>query len=333
MTVKIDEAGNAVRLTDIASVVEDHQPMIGDGIINEGIGLLLIVEKLPWANTLDVTTGVEEAINVLRPGLPGMDIDTTIFRPASFIETSIDNLGSALIWGAVLVIIVLGAFLYEWRVALISVIAIPLSLVAAGLVIYFSGQTMNTMILAGLVIALGAVVDDAIIDVENIVRRLREQRANGGTRTLAQVILEASVEIRTPIVFATLIIVAAIAPVFFLEGLSGSFFQPLALAYVLALAASLVVALTVTPALCLILLRNVDIGDRPSPLARFLQHHYGTTLAKIIRRPQVALIVAGTLGIAGMAAFPLLGQQLLPSFKERDFLMHWVTTPGTSIRK
>lgn len=330
VTLGVDAAGNPVRLKDVATVKEDHQPMIGDGIINEGIGLLLIVEKFPWANTLDVTNGVEEAIDILRPGLPGMEIDTTIFRPASFIETSIENLGSALIWGAALVVLVLGAFLYEWRVALISVIAIPLSLVAAGLVIYFSGQTMNTMILAGLVIALGAVVDDAIIDVENIVRRLREQRATGGTRSLAHVILDASVEIRTPIVFATLIIITAVAPVFFLEGLSGSFFQPLALAYVLALAASLAVALTVTPALCLILLRNVDVGERPSPLARLLQHHYSAILARIISRPRAAFIFAGALGLAGLAAFPLLGQQLLPSFKERDFLMHWVTIPGTS---
>lgn len=330
VTLKIDEADNPVRLTDIANVVEDHQPMIGDGVINDGVGLLLIVEKFPWANTLDVTNGVEEAIDILRPGLPGMEIDTTIFRPANFIETSIHNLGSALIWGAVLVVLVLGAFLYEWRAALISVVAIPLSLVAAGLVIYFSGQTMNTMILAGLVIALGAVVDDAIIDVENIVRRLREDRKEGGTRTLPSLILEASIEIRTPIVFATLIIVAAIAPVFFLDGLSGSFFKPLALAYVLALAASLVVALTVTPALSLILFKNVDIGERPSPLARFLQHHYSKALESIIRRPRNALIVAGAIGVIGLAAFPLLGQQLLPSFKERDFLMHWVTTPGTS---
>lgn len=330
VTLKVDDDGSPVRLTDVATVVEDHQAMIGDGIINGGIGLLLIVEKFPWANTLDVTKGVEEAIEILRPGLPGVEIDASIFRPANFIETSVDNLGEALIWGSVLVILVLGAFLYEWRAALISVVAIPLSLVAAGLVIYFSGQTMNTMILAGLVIALGAVVDDAIIDIENIVRRLREERASGGTRSLGRIILEASIEIRTPIVYATLIIVAAIAPVFFLEGLSGSFFKPLALSYVLALAASLVVALTVTPALSLILLHNVDIGERPSPVARFLQHHYAAALTRITRRPRNALIVSGAIGILGLAAFPLLGQQLLPSFKERDFLMHWVTTPGTS---
>ena len=147
---------------------------------------------------------------------------------------------------------------------------------------------------------------------------------------MPSLILEASIEIRTPIVFATLIIVAAIAPVFFLDGLSGSFFKPLALAYVLALAASLVVALTVTPALSFILFKNVDIGERPSPLARFLQHHYSNALESIIRRPRNALFVAGAIGVIGLATFPLLGQQLLPSFKERDFLMHWVTTLGTS---
>ena len=157
--------------------------MIGDAVINDGPGLMLIVEKLPWANTLDVTHGVEEALDELRPGLPGMEIDTTIFRPATFIELSIDNLTTALIIGAFLVILVLGAFLYEWRVALISVIAIPLSLVAAGLVLYLRGATINTMVLAGFVIAIGAVVDDAIIDVENIVRRLRAASQGGQRRS------------------------------------------------------------------------------------------------------------------------------------------------------
>ena len=140
---------------------------------------MLIVEKLPWANTLDVTRGVEEALEELQPGLPGMEIDTTIFRPATFIELSIDNLTKALLLGALLVVLVLGAFLFEWRAALISVVAIPLSLVAAGLVLYLRGTTINMMVLAGFVIALGVVVDDAIIDIENIVRRLRQHRTEG----------------------------------------------------------------------------------------------------------------------------------------------------------
>ena len=168
--------------------------MIGDAIINDGPGLLLIVEKFPWANTLQVTHGVEAAMDELRPGLPGMEIDHEIFRPATFIEVSIENLTTALLIGAVLVILVLGAFLFEWRSALISAVAIPLSLVAAGLVLYLCGTTINVMVLAGFVIALGAVVDDAIIDIENIVRRLRQHRKEGSDKSTATIILEASLE-------------------------------------------------------------------------------------------------------------------------------------------
>ena len=196
-----------------------------------------------------------------------MTVDAGIFRPAAFIEQSIGNVSSALLLGCVLVIVVLLAFLYEWRVAMISLVAIPLSLVTAISVLYFRGATMNTMVLAGLVIALGAVVDDAIIDIENIVRRLREHRAAGGTRPAAQVILEASLEVRSPIIYATLIIVLAVVPVFFMSGLSGAFFQPLAISYAVALLASMLVALTVIPALSLILLAKVPLERRRSPLA------------------------------------------------------------------
>ncbi len=170
-----------MRLQDVANVVTDHQPMIGDAVINSGPGLMLIVEKLPWANTLDVTKGVEAAIDSMRPGLPDMEIDTTIFRPATFIETSLKNLSSALLLGCLLMIVMLFLFLYEWRVALISVVTIPLSLVAASLVLAWRGTTINTMILAGFAIALGDIVDDAIIDIENVVRRLRQHRAEGRT--------------------------------------------------------------------------------------------------------------------------------------------------------
>src|SRR5262249_31493167 len=144
-----------------------------DAVINDEAGLMMIVEKLPWANTLDVTRGIEAAIDALRPGLRGIEIDAKIFRPATFIEMSMHNLTISLIVGSLLVILILGSFLYEWRVALISVIAIPLSLIAAGLVLKSLGASVNTMVLAGFIVALGSVVDDAIIDVENVVRRLR----------------------------------------------------------------------------------------------------------------------------------------------------------------
>ena len=170
-----------LRLGDVADVVEGPQPMIGDAVINGGPGLMLIVEKLPWANTLDVTRGVEEAMKALAPGLPGVEVDTTIFRPATFIETSIQNLSKTLLIGCLLMIAMLFLFLWEWRVALISLVAIPMSLVAAALVLAWRGTTINTMILAGMAIALGDVVDDAIIDIENVVRRLRQHRQAGST--------------------------------------------------------------------------------------------------------------------------------------------------------
>ena len=320
----------ALLLGDVAEIVEDHQPLIGDAVINDGPGLMLIVEKFPWANALDVTRGVEEAMDSLRPGLSGIEIDTTIFRPATFIELSIDNLTKAMLIGALLVVLVLGAFLFEWRVALISVAAIPLSLVAAGLVLYSFGTTINVMVLAGLVIALGAVVDDAIIDVENIMRRLRQHRREGSDRSTAAIVLEASLEVRSAIVYATLILLIAVVPVFLLRGLSGSFFQPLVLSYGLALLASMVIALTVTPALSLILLDKAPLERRESPLLRWLQRGYSSVLSRIVRSPLSAYLTVGIFVLAGVAAVPFLGQSLLPSFKERDFLMHWLTRPGTS---
>ena len=261
--IHTSDGTTVLALGDVADLVTDHQLLIGDAVINDGPGLMLIVEKLPWANTLDVTRGVEEALAELEPALEGIEIDAEIFRPATFIEQSIRNLTTSIFIGAMLMIFMLALFLFEWRTALISVVAIPLSLVGAGLVLYAMGATINTMILAGFVIALGDIVDDAIIDIENVVRRLREDRAKGGTRSAAKVVLDASLEVRSAIVYATLIEVAAIIPIFMLGGLSGSFFRPLAVAYSLALLASMVVALTVTPALSLIFFKKEDSSTAP----------------------------------------------------------------------
>ncbi|HUK78398.1 MAG TPA: efflux RND transporter permease subunit, partial [Thermoleophilia bacterium] len=218
-----------VRLGDIGRVVTDYQPIIGDAVIDGRPGLLLVVEKLPWGNTLEVTRGVDAAIRSLEPGLSGVHFDTTIFRPATFIDDSLHNLGIAMLLGFLFVVVVVVVFLYEWRVALISLVTMPLSLTAAVLVLHLTGATINTMILAGLIIALGEIVDDAIIDVENILRRLREARRTGSERSLPALILEASLEVRGSIVHATLISLAAITPVFLLRGLTAAFFRPLAL--------------------------------------------------------------------------------------------------------
>ena len=322
--------GVKVRLSDVAEVVEDHQQMAGDAIINDSIGLMLIVEKLPWGNTKDITEGVEAALAKLAPGLPGVDIDTEIFRPATYIDMSVDNLSEALLIACVLVIVILFVFLFEWRVTLISAVAIPLSLMAGALVLYLQGATINTMILAGFVIALGAVVDDAIIDVENIMRRLRLARAEGSTLSTFRIILDASIEVRGAIIFATLIEVVALLPVFFMKGLSGAFFQPLAMSYAIAILASLVVALTVTPAMSYILLRNAPLHKREPAILRWLHRVYNSVLAGIVEKPRRAYVVVGITVLAGLLVLPQLGQSLLPSFKERDFLMHWVTKPGTS---
>jgi len=323
-------SGKMVRLGDVAVVAEEHQPLIGDAIIDGGPGLLLVVEKLPWANSLQMTAGVERAIKDLQPGLPGVKFDTKVFQQADFVKLAISNLSQALVLGFILVVVILALFLFEWRVALISLITIPLSLMATMLVLYWRGATVNTMTLAGLVIALGAVVDDAIIDVENITRRLREERLSGGGRPTSLVILKACLEVRSPIVYATFIIFAASIPVFLLVGLTGAFFRPLALSYTLAIAASMVVALTVTPALALLLLRGARIERRKSPLVAWLQRVYTAGLARIIIRPIAAYATFAVVTIVGVAVYPQLGQSLFPGFKERDFLIHWVSPPGTS---
>src|ERR1700737_544257 len=325
--------GTPVPLGAVADVKEDHQPLIGDAIVGDTPGLLLVVEKVPWGNTLAITNGVDDALKELQPGLPGITFDTTIFRQADFIDSAIHNLTQSLLLGFVLVVLILVFFLFEWRVALISLVAIPLSLMAAMLILHWQGATVNTMTLAGLVIALGAVVDDAIIDLENILRRLRQRRLAGSGEPTENIVLEASLEVRSPIVYATVIIIAAAVPVFLLQGLSGSFFRPLAVSYALAIAASMVVALTVTPALALIMLRNAKVERHESPLVRWLQRRYSAMLSDIIGRPRrtkASFAAFGLLTLTALLMVPQLGQSLFPTFKERSFLMHWITAPGTS---
>jgi CzcA family heavy metal efflux pump len=324
------KTGRHVRLGQVADVKIDHQPLIGDAIVDDRPGLLLVVEKLPWGNTLNVTRDVQKVLDSLQQGLPGITFDTKVFQQANFIKTSIHNLSVALLLGFLLVVVILLAFLYEWRVAAISLLTIPLSLIAAMLVLYWRGATVNTMTLAGLVIALGAVVDDAIIDVENILRRVRQYRREGENRPIASVILNASLEVRGPIVYATLIIVAAAVPIFLLPRLTGSFFRPLAVSYTLAIVASMAVALTVTPALALILLRRAPVERRESPIVKWLQRGYTAALSRIVHRPRNAYAASLALVVAAVLVVPQLGQSLFPSFKERDFLMHFIATPGTS---
>src|SRR5262249_46587660 len=220
---------------------------------------------------------------------------------------------------------------FDLRTAVISLLAIPLSLVSAILVLTSVGTSINTMVLAGLVIALGEVVDDAIIDVENIVRRLRLNRLLPTPLPAYQVVLNASLEVRSAVVYASLIVTLVFVPIFFLDGLAGSFFRPLALAYVLAILASLVVALTVTPALSLVLLAGRSTEGREPLLTRALKGAYRRVLPALVARPRLALgLLVAAFALSGAAALRL-GQGFLPNFQETDFLMHFVEKPGTSI--
>ena len=329
--------GLPVRLGELADVSEGFGAPIGDAIINDGPGLLLIVEKQPQANTLEVTRNVEEMLDAMRPAMKDMVFDSTIFRPATFIEMSLNNLNRALLIGCILVILVLFFFLNDWRTALISVLAIPLSLLVAMIGLHYRGGTIDTMVLAGLVIALGEVVDDAIIDVENIVRRLRQNALLPQPLPAIRVVFKASMEVRSAVVYGSLIVALVLLPVFFLPGLSGSFFRPLALSYILAIIASLFVALTLTPALSLILLRKKyskpenSTPEREPKSVRWLKPRYERSLNRVIEKPKrsLAILVISTVFAFGLSFF--LGEEFLPHFKEYDFLMHWVEKPGTSL--
>jgi CzcA family heavy metal efflux pump len=330
-TVVSIAGGPTLRLVDLADVVEGPPPPIGDSVINGVPGLLLIVEKQPTGNTLDVTRGLDRALAELRPALRDVTVDAGIFRPATFIERSIDNLTMAALVGCGLVIAILIGFLWSWRTALISVLAIPLSLVAAAVVMHERGGTINTMVLAGLVIALGQVVDDAIIDIENIVRRLREARAAGSTRPALDIVLDASLEVRSAIVFATVIVLIVVIPIYFMSGLSGTFFRPLAVSYGLAVLASMVVALVVTPALALLLVPSSRLEPRDPPLVRVMKRAYRRILPRLLDRWRLAIgVLVGLLAITAFGA-NRMGREFLPDFKETDFLMHWVGKPGTSL--
>jgi CzcA family heavy metal efflux pump len=323
--------GAPIRLGDVADVVEGNPAPIGDAVINDGQGILLIVEKQPWGNTLDVTRDVEAALETLKPGMADVEIDPTIFRPATFIERSLANLSRALGLGCALVALVLFAFTRDWRSALISLTAVPLSLLTAALVLYLRGGTLNTMVIAGLIIALGEIVDDAIIDVENVRRRLRLNAASDAPRPALDIVLEGSLEVRSAIFFAGMIVALVFVPVLFMQGLAGSFFQPLALSYLIAIAASMAIALTVTPALCLFLLPGEPAHHREAGFLVRLKAGYARILPGMIAAPRVAVAGLAVLILAAGFGATLLKDQFLPNFRENDFLMHWVEKPGTSI--
>lgn len=341
-TVIVSNGGASVLLSDVARVVDAPEPPIGGATVMGKPGVVLMISAQYGANTVEVNERVQAALASLRPALErdGIELRDDLFRSADFIQTSTRNVRNALLLGGVLVIVVLFLFLYDLRTAAISCLAIPLSLLAAVAVLNALGATLNAMTLGGLAIAIGEVVDDAVIDVENIVRRLRENRRLAQPRSAAVVVIDASLEVRGAVVYATFAVVLVFLPVLTLPGIAGRFFAPLGLAYVLAIVASLIVALTATPALCMLLLGKDrgadgrrDVLDRDLPIAHWLRGRYERVLARLMRRPRavIAATIAFTLG--GCALLPFFGGALLPELREAHLIVHMSAVPGTSIEE
>lgn len=322
-------SGKSLSLGEVTEVTFSHPPLIGDAVVKNGNGLMLVIEKFPSANTLEVTRSVDLALAELSRGLPGVQVDAKVFRLASYVQDSISNLTQAIAMGSVLVMLVIGAFLFNWRSALISAVSITLSLLAALLALHLTGATINTMILAGLIVALSVVIDDVVIDVDTLRKRLRARKPDSDMPILS-VIFESTMESQRDALYATLVVLLAVLPIFFMGGIAGAFFEPLAAAYLLAVVASMVVALTVTPALSLMLLGKTTGRERESPIAVWLNGRYDAALRRVIGAPRKVMLVAGVAVLAGIGVWPLLGHSLLPAFKERDLLVNWTTPPGTS---
>jgi Cu/Ag efflux pump CusA len=331
-----DTPGRTLRLGQVTNVVEGHQPLIGDAVIGSGPGLMLVVEKFPNADTRAVTAAVDNAMNELRPGLSGVRIDTGIYRPADYLTDALRNLGWWALAALILIAALLGAYYVSWRAALISFAALAVSLVAALYVLSLRGAPLNMMTLAGLVVAVGVVIDETIVDIDRLRHRPPDADSDadsGGTSALTGVLLAT----RRPMLYATLIVLLAPVPLLFLSGVAGAFSGALILSYVMAVAAAAVVALTLTPALASVLLGRRRLPRPAGPLIR-LAHNVFDRFAPILfgSRRAVYVIIA-VLIVAGLAVLPQLSmasaanQSLLPAPQERDLLVHWQSAPGTSL--
>jgi CzcA family heavy metal efflux pump len=331
-TVVAERGGAPLRLAEVARVVEGAEPRVGDALVEGRPGVLMTLSSQYGANTMEVTRGLESALAELEPLFEreGVKLYPRLHRPATFIEAALGNLEHSLLLGAALVAAVLFLFLGHFRAALISVTAIPLSLLSAVIALGALGVTVNTLTLGGLAIAIGEVVDDAVIDVENIVRRLRTNRTRAHPRPAFDVVLEASIEVRGAIVYATGVVVLVFVPLLTLTGLQGSFFAPLGLAYLLAVLASLAVALTVTPALALTFFRG-GVGTGEPRLQKALRAGYRRILERAARRPRLLIAAVAALCAAGLALLPFLGGGFLPEFQEGHYVLQVSAAPGTSL--
>ncbi|MHB1047329.1 MAG: efflux RND transporter permease subunit [Thermoanaerobaculia bacterium] len=328
-------AGVPLTVGQLGDVRVEAEPKRGTASYRAKPAVILSVQKQPDANTLDLTRAIDRRMAELEKTLPaGVKVERENFRQADFIRVAIGNVSAALRDGAILVVLVLVAFLGNFRTTLISALALPLSLLAGILAVSAFGATINTMTLGGLAIAIGALVDDAIIDVENVFRRLREDAAlpEGQRRPALEVVFRASSEVRGAILFATLVILLAFVPLFFLPGIEGRLLRPLGLAYVTALAASLVVSLTVTPVLCSLLLpRSKAIAQKETWLLRRLHAAYRPTLEWALSRRRFVIGVALVLAVSAAAVLPFLGRAFLPPFNEGALTVALAAAPGITL--
>jgi CzcA family heavy metal efflux pump len=330
--------GIPVRVGDVATVTVGPATKRGEGSLNGRPAVVLAIQKQPDANTLALTRRVDAALTEIQAALPpGITIDRENFRQADFISLAVNNVEHALLDGAVLVVVILFVFLLNARATVISLLAIPLSLLVAVLVLEALGGSINTMTLGGLTIAIGALVDDAIIDVENVHRRLRENRSKPESeqRPVLAVIYDASREVRGAIFFATLIIMLVFVPFFFLSGVEGRLLQPLGFSYLVAIFASLVVALTITPVACYYLLgrQEHDRVEKESPVVRALKRGYRPVLNFSLHKPWLVVGISTALLAATLAVMPFLGRTFLPEFNEGALTVTAVTLPGTSLER
>lgn len=325
--------GAAVRIGDVATVTWGSAPAVGAASIMARPGVMLVLESQYGTNTLAITKGIETTLSALEPALAkqGVQINADVFRPANFIDVAVGHLGTALLAGAVLVIAVLFLFLLDVRTALISAVAIPLSLLIAIIVLTSFGVSLNTMTLGGLAIALGEVVDDAIIDVENIYRRLRENRALPCPLPAFHVVLRASLEVRSTVVFATFIVMLIFLPVLTLSGVAGRLFAPLGIAYILAVLASLGVALTLTPALALAMLARGTLPAHEPRAIAALKTRYAAILLKVERHVKAVMAIVLLVCVAALATLPFMSGSFIPELREGHYTVHMGLAPGTSL--
>ncbi len=323
----------SVRLKDVARVLEGAEPKYGDTVIQGRWGVLMTMSSQYGANTMEVTKSLEAALGEMKPVLEkqGITLYPRLHRPATFIEVALANMKHSLALGGILVAIVLFLLLGSVRTACISLVAIPLSLLTAVIILEKCGITLNTITLGGLAIALGEVVDDSIIDVENIFRRLRENKTREQPRPVFQVVLDASLEVRRAVIFATFTVALIFLPVLTLTGLQGSFFAPLALSYILAIMASLFVALTITPALTYLLFnRGARKGEDPS-IQRWLKGGYRRILGLVARWPRAIMLAVAVLCVLAATRVPFFGGDFLPTFREGHYVLQVFALPGTSM--